>query len=300
MTRLVPAQSSRQHFLLPLPPGVAADDPELFGFYSYEFRVGHSGPAGDLRWWSTANARFGAPLRVVGVQHPPPPLTCHAGRYRHEQGKTSLILRALRRSEASPFRVDPVAATAIGKRFIAEHRSPIEVAEDPPSLIVATAPYATPVLNGVPLVQPEDPPRTQLWFFVYAQAVQADGASMRNILLLTSPGQFLSRRQAIAAGGELAALFESFIASEALRDRIGLALFHQAELEALLAEIHLPGSAPLSLLAVELLPAGTVDELHPEPEVELHAATTSGSRDGTFPFGRILRTSPLTPIEPYC
>ena len=81
MTQLVASSTSPVHFLLPLPPGITADDPELFGFYSYELRVGHAGPIGDLRWWSTANGRFGSPLRVVGVQHPAPPLACHAGRF---------------------------------------------------------------------------------------------------------------------------------------------------------------------------------------------------------------------------
>ena len=33
------------------------------------------------------------------------------------------------------------------------------------SLIVATAAYATPVLNGVPLVSREEAPKTTLWFF---------------------------------------------------------------------------------------------------------------------------------------
>jgi hypothetical protein len=58
------------HFMVPLPPGLPDDAPELFGFYTYEFRVGHD------EGWSTAQGRFGAALRVTGVQHPAPPLTC--------------------------------------------------------------------------------------------------------------------------------------------------------------------------------------------------------------------------------
>jgi hypothetical protein len=64
------ASESPIHFMLPLPPGFPEDAPELFGFYTYEFRVGHH------EGWSTAQGRFGAPLRVTGVQHPAPPLTC--------------------------------------------------------------------------------------------------------------------------------------------------------------------------------------------------------------------------------
>jgi hypothetical protein len=64
------ASDSPVHFLLPLPAGMSSDAPELFGFYTYEFRTGH------VQGWSTAQGRFGTPLRVTGVQHPAPPLTC--------------------------------------------------------------------------------------------------------------------------------------------------------------------------------------------------------------------------------
>ena len=58
------------HYLLPLPPGTAPDALELFGFWTYEFRVGHA------KLWSTAQGRFGRSLRVAGIQHPPPVLVC--------------------------------------------------------------------------------------------------------------------------------------------------------------------------------------------------------------------------------
>ncbi|MCD9033142.1 hypothetical protein LDO32_15550 [Luteimonas sp. Y-2-2-4F] len=69
MQRLLPT-SSPVHFLLPLPPGLAADSPELFGFFAYEFRLGHYGV------WTTAQGFAGRPLRVAGIQHAPPPLSC--------------------------------------------------------------------------------------------------------------------------------------------------------------------------------------------------------------------------------
>lgn len=59
------------HYLLPLPPGLHNESNELFGFFTYELRVGHSN-----RIWSTAQGRFGHPKRVNGVQHPAPPLKC--------------------------------------------------------------------------------------------------------------------------------------------------------------------------------------------------------------------------------
>jgi hypothetical protein len=59
------------HYLVPLPPGLHDESPELFGFYVYELRVGHTD-----RIWCTAQARFGHPARLNGVQHPAPPLKC--------------------------------------------------------------------------------------------------------------------------------------------------------------------------------------------------------------------------------
>lgn len=59
------------HYLLPLPPGLHNDSGELFGFFTYELRVGHTN-----RIWCTARGRFGHPTRVNGVQHPAPALKC--------------------------------------------------------------------------------------------------------------------------------------------------------------------------------------------------------------------------------
>ncbi len=57
----------RHYYVLPLPPGLHHESPELFGFFTYEFRFGHSD-----RLWSTAHGRFGRALRVAGLQHPAP------------------------------------------------------------------------------------------------------------------------------------------------------------------------------------------------------------------------------------
>ncbi len=76
MQEMIPAQvtpgQAARHYLLPLPPGLNADSRELFGFFTYEFRVGHK----DI--WSTARGRYGAELRLAGVQHPAPELSCTA------------------------------------------------------------------------------------------------------------------------------------------------------------------------------------------------------------------------------
>jgi hypothetical protein len=76
MQRLIPdSDPPGTRYLIPLPPGLNPDSPELFGMFTYEFRVGH-----DEKRWSTARGRFGPPLRVTGIQHPAPPLPCYARR----------------------------------------------------------------------------------------------------------------------------------------------------------------------------------------------------------------------------
>lgn len=63
--------TGRHFYLLPLPPGLHHESPELFGMFTYEFRYGHTD-----KIWSTAQGRFGRALRVAGLQHPAPTLTC--------------------------------------------------------------------------------------------------------------------------------------------------------------------------------------------------------------------------------
>jgi hypothetical protein len=80
MQKLIPAAGSDRHFLVPLPPGVSGNSPELFGFYGYEIHVGHDRGTPTAPFWSTAQGRFGPRLVIEGVQHPAPPLTCAATR----------------------------------------------------------------------------------------------------------------------------------------------------------------------------------------------------------------------------
>lgn len=68
-------ETDRHFYLLPLPPGLHAESAELFGFFTYEFRFGHTDPL-----WSTAQGRFGRALRVTGLQHPAPNLFCTVNR----------------------------------------------------------------------------------------------------------------------------------------------------------------------------------------------------------------------------
>ena len=72
------------HYLLPLPSGLHPESHELFGFFTYEFRIGHGhwsdGQEGKENLWSTAQGRFGRPLVVAGMQHPAPTLLCNVNR----------------------------------------------------------------------------------------------------------------------------------------------------------------------------------------------------------------------------
>jgi hypothetical protein len=81
MQQMIPADDSDRHFIVPLPPGSHPESPELFGFFTYEFRVGHAHFLEQTdNLWSTAQGRFGRALRVTGVQHPAPTLLCTLNR----------------------------------------------------------------------------------------------------------------------------------------------------------------------------------------------------------------------------
>ncbi len=65
----------RFFYLLPMPPGLHHESAELFGMFTYEFRYGHTDAI-----WSTAQGRFGRALRVSGLQHPAPSISCMLNR----------------------------------------------------------------------------------------------------------------------------------------------------------------------------------------------------------------------------
>jgi hypothetical protein len=82
-----PGKDADRFYLLPLPAGLHPESPEMFGFFTYEIRVGHYRYTDKTKHheegenvWTTAQGRFGRPLRVPGVQHPAPTLTCTVNR----------------------------------------------------------------------------------------------------------------------------------------------------------------------------------------------------------------------------
>jgi hypothetical protein len=112
-------------------------------------------------------------------------------------------------------------------------------------------------------------PRSRLWVLLYAQAEQLDGTDRRNVLL--------TRRPAIWQRSGLSVAPASY--------PFGEASFADAEVRMSIEAFGFHEDAPLSVLAVELLPQDVI------PADPL-GANLGGQR--------ILRTSPLTPVPPMC
>lgn len=254
-----------------MPRGVNPESPELFGFWTYEIRVGHK----DM--WSTAQGRWGRRLRVSGVQHPAPKLECAVGRV---------------------------------------PGSPLQIPK-----IVVSAPFATPVFEDRKLTRrAANDPRTRIWVLLYAQVVQADGSTSRNVVLTRA---FAYPRFDVQDNHGVRA---------STRDVIGVAEFPEALVKTALSRLALPEDAPLSVLAVELLPgdgltlsqflgltargsgSGVLGDKTEAPPADPLSRTEpfavfEGIREVSDPMGadlgtdasrRILRVSPLTPVPAAC
>lgn len=76
MQPLIPAADSDRHYAVPLPAHLTSQSAELFGFFTYELRVGHPRGTAAAPFWSTAQGRFGPAFVLEGVQHPAPRLSC--------------------------------------------------------------------------------------------------------------------------------------------------------------------------------------------------------------------------------
>ncbi len=152
---------------------------------------------------------------------------------------------------------------------------------------------------------------------LYAQVMQADGSTWRNVLL----GRKFAWPQFAQNPG-------SDVKRTSTRDVLGRAEFEVKAIETVLSNLALPPDAPLSVLAVEMLPGGGITPLiynfgsgqavgaadSPEPPpadpfgsqiagVDFQSTLVSDplGRDlGTIRSHRILRASPLTPVPPGC
>ena len=308
------AIDSDVHYLLPLPAGLHANADEMFGFFTYEFRLGHyldlkEEVEAKKMVWTTAQGRFGRPLRATGIQHPAPALICTVNR---DENKVSV-----------------------------------------------TAPYAVAVSNSKNVTA--DPPRTQLWCLLYAQARQADNLDSRNILLddkqldwrleiedVPDRNRFLEyddfeRRTlrdltirtfkdelSYAKSAHVYKLAKAAMANKDATKR-GTVAWSTSEVSQLLALFGLPEDSALSVLVVEFLPViRSLDEAvshldrpevndylratpsHPDvPSAEVAAGRMQQTQarqdlESSSPLSdqlgqrRILRTSPLTEVPFVC
>ena len=173
--------------------------------------------------------------------------------------------------------------------------------------IIVSAPYATTVNNGVRFIDTYfGDPRTEIVVMLYAQVMQIDGDSHRNVLLTH---RVMIPQVAERPEGKLL-----ITPTPQTRDLIGVTVFSEKEVESIIAQLRLSRLTPLSVLAVELLPGDDIGKTDIRrgrniPSGEIQAGTLNvGVTDqyGKDPLGsdlgtrRILRTSPLTPVPGIC
>ena len=257
MHELIPESSTSlsKTYLLPLPPGLHADSDELFGFFTYEVRLGHKKES-----WSTAQGRYGRPLKVNGVQHPVPTLVCSVNRMQIKKGDLTI------------------------------------------EQLQISAPFANAVKNGKNISS--FPPTTSLWYLLYAQAMQADGKSYRNILIDSGPMRY---RPQTSNSKERKYDKEQ-------GNRMGTAIIFQQKISDKLEEMGLPRTNSISVIAVEMFPEennwqmtgrkqsgnSSVDNWVEEYEKATKKMEMQNPLIDELGNHRIYRTSVLTPVSEVC
>jgi hypothetical protein len=161
---------------------------------AHPFRREKGGRSRPLDAGEFERGRFGPPLRVAGVQHPPPALVC----------------TALRTKE----------------------------------LITVTAPFAVPVLDNV-VMQPSTP-RSTMCALLYAQVARLDGSGeWSNILISRTPmlpvHELPSKQRVVLP-----------------RTLCGAGSFKVSDYQPMLLGLGFDADAPLSALAVEMMPQNEV------------------------------------------
>jgi hypothetical protein len=261
-----PGADAARFYLLPLPSGLHPESPEMFGFFTYEIRVGHyrytdttaEHIKGDAVW-TTAQGRYGRSLRVPGVQHPAPTLTAIVNR---DEEKLSVT---------APYAV----AVHNGKNVTA----------DPPRTEIWALLYAQVkqadnrefrniLLHDRVLdvnVQVEHD-KTAVWIHKYTadERITLKRASLRNA----------KDDMASIQGRNLYKLAETQTVNKDAT-KFGTTVWSDAEVTYLLAQYGLPPNSPLSVVCVETAPHITnlyehVSALH-KPEVRDKMRTMVGS-----------------------
>ena len=147
-----------------------------------------------------------------------------------------------------------------------------------PDVIEVAAPFATPVLHGQNL-RPL-PPRTDMWALLYAQVLQVDGKSWRNVLLA---------RQQLNWVQDHSIQHNRLHTSRILEFAVGQ--FQQKSVEGMLEILGLPADSSLSVVAVEAIA---------EPLTDPNARPRKDPLGTYLGEVRVLRTSTLTPLQAIC
>jgi hypothetical protein len=304
-----PDKDADRFYLLPLPEGLHPESPELFGFFTYELRVGHYRYSDDSPHhakgdpvWTSAQGRYGRPLGVQGIQHPAPTLACVVDR-----DNDKLYVSA-------PYAV----AVQDGK----------DVTADPPRTMLWALLYAQ-----VKQVDNSEYRNVLLDDRMLSAEVQVEHrrqvnwaksytVEQRNSLKIAALRNF---NGGVAHAG-LAEMFKPAASSTVNQDatKSGTAVWATDEVTQLLKNYGLTADSPLSVLCVEVLPHITnvrdhVSSLHKNevregmrtvmggvPAMEDAATKASISFDEPRPMTndlgnyRILRTSPLTKVPYVC
>lgn len=295
---------SDRHFLLPIPPGLHSESPELFGFFTYEFRLGHS------KIWSTAQGRFGRALRATGMQHPAPVLTC-----------------TVNRDEEKLYVTAPYAVTV--------HKGK-NVTSDPPRTEIWALLYAQVKqadgkdFRNVLLHEKKLDWRVKIEHRKNVNRLKRYTLEERNTLKYISVKNFSDELNYAKLNSTLQLADYTTVNKDATK--YGTALWSNDEINQILALYGLPGDSPLSVLCVEMLPTITniheaVTNLHvpgvadavrttlntdtiPDTvtanEVMKQRSVSSMINEGPRPLSdqlghhRILRTSPLVEVPFVC
>jgi hypothetical protein len=287
MQKMEKSTTSDRHYLLPLPPGLHAESDEMFGFFTYEFRVGHfREPGNGDMVWTTAQGRYGRRLRATGIQHPAPTLTCMANRDHDKLWVTA------------PYAV----AVHAGKN----------VTSDPPRTELWALLYAQ-----VKQADNKDYRNILLddrrldWRIQVETDREVDllGKYTDDELHVLADVSFHNFKYEIDAGA-MAGVLKLVDYSTKNKDatRYGTVVWSRHEVEQLLGHVGLELTSSLSVLVVETLPQITNFYDHFSTQDQSRAADStvvSGARrpspvSDMLGHHRLLRTSPLTPVPPIC
>lgn len=290
------ATDSDTHYLLPIPPGIHHESAEMFGFFTYEFRVGHGHwPDRDDNLWSTAQGRFGRTLRVTGIQHPAPTLLCSLNRNENHLYVSAPYAKAVFNGKnvtskpprtslwallyAQVFQADGLDHRNI---LLGEMEMKIEVR-------VNTDPVRLKKINSV----------TENIYF-------------KPIIGVYNSGSIQLNQSAMEMGNMVASIRDT--------QPVGTAVFTSQEIAERLKEFGLPEDSPLSILVVEVF--GNITNIHdhfPQNRSAGNNSFAAGAREALSskraetnsmstiqPLSRglghfrILRTSPLTKVPFVC